>query len=140
MTREAKWRTEWEALRAERALARRRWRSAADGLAARARDPLGLAGLVGGHPIASAGIGAALGALLLRLFLRGRARRKEGREHGSARPQSSWTTTLRDALLRVALPWLVRYVKEQFGRDADPAPAPKSPGLQPAAAEASARQ
>ena len=42
--------------------------------------------------------------------------------------------------LRVALPWLVRYVKEQFGRDADPAPAPKSPGLQPAAAEASARQ
>ena len=123
MTREGEWRKEWEVLRAERALARRRWRSAADGLSARARDPLGLGRLVHDHPVAATGIGAAAGALLMRLFAGGGRARGDGesRDDGPARQSPSWPAALRDAALDVAVPWLLRALKG----DPDPAQEPE---------------
>jgi hypothetical protein len=125
VTREEQWRREWEALRAEREIARRNWRCAADGLAAWARDPLGFKGLVRGHPIASAGIGAAVGALLARLLLRGPEPGE--REEGPARPPAAWTTVLRDAAVGLAVPWLLRVLKEKFGGGPGPDEAPPAP-------------
>ena len=93
MSREEQWRREWETLRAERELARRRWRGAADGLSAWSRDPLGIHRLVSGHPIAAAGVAAAVGALLARLLSRG----PEPKAEEPARPPVAWTTVLREA-------------------------------------------
>lgn len=116
MTREDEWRREWEGLRAERAEARREWRTAADGLSAWSRDPLGIGRLVRGHPVATAGIGAALGALVAR-FLRGKAPAEGATEERAEapRPALAWTTVLRDAAVNLAVPWILRRVKEGFG-------------------------
>jgi hypothetical protein len=119
VTRETQWQEEWKGLRAERDLARRRWRSAADELAVRARDPLGLGRLVRDHPVASTGIGAAAGALLARLFLGGaRPSRDAASKNGDGdRAAPVWSTLLREAALSVALPWLLRMLKEKLGWD-----------------------
>ncbi len=126
MTRESEWRREWEVLRAERRLARGRWRSASDGLAARARDPLGLGTLVQDHPIVATGIGAAAGALLVKLFLGGAGARRDDAppRDGAGRPQSVLSAVLRDAALGIAVPWLLRTLKEKVGWDLSPDPAP----------------
>ena len=144
MSFEAEWRKEWEVLRAERALARRRWRSAADELAERAHDPFGLGKLIKDHPVAAAGIGAAAGALLVKLFLgrsgksRDGASQRSGASHDddtAERPAANvWSTILRDAALRIAVPWIIDWVKEKFGADLAPNAAPG-----PAAAAADAR-
>jgi len=117
VTSERQWRAEWEVLRADRDRARRAWRSAADGLAARARDPLGVGRLVRDHPVAAGGVGAAVAALLARSFLRGARAPRDGADA----PASPWSTILRDAALSVGVPWLVRYVKDKFGWDLAPA-------------------
>jgi hypothetical protein len=119
VTRETEWSEEWEVLRAERADARLRWRGAADGLAAQARDPLGLGSLVRDHPVAAAGFGAAAGSLLVKLLL-GRAkatRDRPARGDETARPAPAWSTVLLDAALKVAVPWLVRTLQDKFGWD-----------------------
>ncbi len=114
MTREEEWRREWEGLRAERDLARRRWCEASAGLSAWTRDPLGLGGILKGHPVAAAGIGAALAALLVK-FLGRRPALGTGEE--AAAPPAAWTAVLRDAAVGVAVPWLVRFVAGRFGGD-----------------------
>jgi hypothetical protein len=118
MTRESRWREEWEALRAERALARRKWREAAGGLAGRARAPLGIGRLIRDHPIAAAGIGAAAGALLVKLFLSRAPARRESPPpcEEAARPAPAWSTALRDAALGVAVPWIIRMLEERGER------------------------
>jgi hypothetical protein len=123
VTREEEWRLEFEALRAERAVARRKWRGAADGLAERARDPLGLRGLVKAHPIAATGIGAAVGALLVKMLF---GRRKDPDVNGQ--PPSALSAVLRNAVVGVAVPWLLRTVKEKFGWGAGEAEAPPASG------------
>lgn len=131
MSSERRWRAEWEVLRAERDRARRRWRIAADGLAARARDPLGVGRLVRDHPVAAGGVGAAVAALLARSFLRGaRAQRDD-----AAAPASAWTTILRDAALSIGVPWLLRYVKDKFGWDLAPADDSASRNGKPSASQ-----
>lgn len=117
MTREEEWQREWEVLRAERARARREWRGAADGLSAWSRDPLGLGKLVRGHPLAATGISAAVGALLGK-FLQwkvGAAKEESPEAAEPARPAVAWTTVLRDAAVGLAVPWLLRTLKEKFG-------------------------
>jgi hypothetical protein len=122
VTRETEWRAEWEVLRAERELARRRWRSAADGLAVRANDPLGLRRLVDAHPVAATGIGAAAGALLTKWFLGGARAPRAGRtaNGGGHRPASVWSSLLRDAAVSLVVPWLLRMAKAKFGWDLQP--------------------
>ena len=137
MTSEIEWRKEWELLRADRARARRQWRSAADGLAAKAHDPLGLNRLIQGHPIAATGIGAAAGAILAKLFL-GRKRARQG--DARAGSGSVWSAMLRDAAISVALPWLVRMVKDKFGWDLAPGAVPESDEGEPADDESVARE
>jgi hypothetical protein len=120
VTHESEWREEWAILRAERDLARRRWRSAADGLAARARDPLGLGDLVRAHPVVAGGIGAAAVALLVQ-HLAGRPHPRgddKSPSSGAGRPGATWTGVLRDAVLSVGVPWLLRTLKTRFGWDA----------------------
>lgn len=126
MTRETEWREEWEILRAERDLARRRLRGAADGLAARAKDPLGLRTFVREHPVAATGIGAAAGALLVKMLLGGARPPRDDEPHGNgaAPPARAWSAVLRDAALGIAVPWLLRVLKERVGRALDPDPAP----------------
>jgi len=135
VTRESAWRIEWAALRAERDRARRKWRGAADGLAARARDPLGLGKLAHDHPIAAGGVGAAVGALLVNLLL-GRARASKRDADGAAdAPQASaWSVLLRDAALNFAVPWLLRMLERRFGGKTDPAASPIPEGPSPSAA------
>jgi hypothetical protein len=85
VTREAEWRREWEVLRAERALARREWRSATDGLSAWSCDPFGI------------------GGLLARLLPGGAPEREA--------PDPSWRAVLRDAALGFAVPWILDRLK-----------------------------
>lgn len=137
MTHESEWQAEWAILRAERDLARRRWRSAADGLAARARDPLGLGDLVRAHPVVAGGIGAAAVALLVQ-HLAGRPQPRgddESPSGGAGRSGATWTSVLRDAVLSVGVPWLLRTLKTRFGWDAGAAAAVQS-GSQPPTDEA----
>ncbi len=140
---ETDWQKEWEVLRAERDVARRQWRSAADGLAARARDPFGLRSLVQDHPVAATGIGAALGAVFVKLFLGRKGARKGGAPRGDGvsgpdadgRPPPRWSTVLREVALSIAVPWLIRTLREKFGFDIEPAVAPEPDRPQPAAAK-----
>jgi len=130
VTREEQWRAEWEALRAERETARKKWRAASDGLSAWSRDPLGLRRLVSGHPIAATGIAAAVGALLVKHLMRG----PEPKAEEAARPPVAWTTLLRDAAMGLAVPWLARILKETFGAgpgDAPPAAEAREEGERP---------
>jgi hypothetical protein len=122
VTIEASWQKEWGVLRAERVLARRRWRSAADGLAARARDPLGLRRLVHDHPIAAGGIGAAAVALVLKLLFGGRKAPSDSAQGpgDAARPAIPWKTLLLDAATSIAGPWLLRLLKQMPGGDPEP--------------------
>jgi hypothetical protein len=127
---EAAWREEWKVLHDRRELARRRWRGAVAGLSERARDPLGLGALVREHPLASAGIGAAAGALLGGFLLRGARAQGKDDAAASATPPAPWKILLRDAAMGIAVPWLLRMVREKFGGDgvADPgAPPPCRP-------------
>lgn len=120
MTRETEWRREWDVLRAERVRARHEWRTAADGLAARARDPLGVGGLVRDHPVAATGIGAAAAALLVKLFVGRASKRRHGAstdDDGAARTASPFSKILRDTAVSFAVPWLLRAAKEKFGWD-----------------------
>lgn len=125
---ESDWQAEWESLRAEREIARRKWRLAADGLMERAQDPLGLGRVVRDNPLASTGVGAVVGALLVKMFVAKRAAGTPGHaaRNGAAHGPSLWSTVLRDAALSVAVPWLMRTLKDKFGWDLDPAvpPAP----------------
>jgi hypothetical protein len=125
VTRETEWREEWAVLRAERERARRRWRSAADGLAEQARDPLGLGRLVRGHPVAAAGLGAAAGALLVKLLLGGAKSARDRRARGDHAARPAWSKVLLDAALGVAMPWLLRTLKDKFGWDLEPGAAPE---------------
>lgn len=135
MSYEAEWRKEWEVLRAERAVARRRWRSAADELTERAHDPFGLRKLIADHPVVATGIGAAAGALLVKLLFGRSGKSRDGSSQRNGAPHDDddtakgpaanvWSTILRDAALRIAVPWLLNWVREKFGQDLDPKAAP----------------
>jgi hypothetical protein len=118
VTRESRWREEWEVLRAERALARRRWSEAADGIAERARVPLGIVRLIRDHPVAAAGIGAAAGAILVKLLRPPVHGGTDGPPDGGepTRPAPAWSTALRDAALGIAVPWILRMLEKPGDR------------------------
>lgn len=124
MSGEAEWRREFDALRAERETARAEWRSAASGLAARARDPFGLGAAVREHPIAAQGIGAGIGGFvvdwLLRSLLGKRGSGASSKDGGGAPASSAgldWGAMLRSVAVSVAVPWILRFLKERFGWD-----------------------
>lgn len=124
MSGEAEWRREFAALRAERETARAEWRSAASGLAARARDPFGLGAAVREHPIAAQGIGAGIGGFvvdwLLRSLLGKRGSGASSKDGGGASASSAgldWGAMLRSVAVSVAVPWILRFLKERFGWD-----------------------
>ncbi|MCE9638115.1 MAG: hypothetical protein K8T90_20630 [Planctomycetes bacterium] len=128
MKYETDWKREWETLRAEREVARRKWRRAADGLTEHARDPLGLGKMIHDNPVASTGVGAIVGAMLVKMFIARKSESRSGTQNRGSPPpaQSMWSTIIREAALSVAVPWLMRMMKEKFGWDLDPA-APHAP-------------
>lgn len=135
MSAEATFRAEWEVLHARRERARRRWRGAVRELKERARDPLGMGSLVREHPLAAAGIGAVAGALFGGLLLRGvrGPRRDAPRDAPASHP---WKAMLRDAAMGIAVPWVLKVLKEKFAVDVDAAPPPAAGGEDPRPATA----
>jgi hypothetical protein len=108
----------WKQLRAERAAARAELVASLDALETRARDPLRLKERMRKHPILFAGVATVAGALLVRLVMGGRdaapapaAREAPGRPR---RERPDLIDTLRDAALRVAAPWVTRFVDEHL--------------------------
>ena len=130
MSAEATFRAEWEILHARRERARRRWRGAVSELKDRARDPLGMGSLVREHPLAAAGIGAVAGALLGGLFLRGAGGKRRDAPPEAPAPHP-WKTLFRDAAMGIAVPWVLKVLKEKFSVDIDAAPPPAAPAEKP---------
>ena len=108
----------WKHLRAERAAARAALVESLDALEARARDPLRLKERMRKHPILFAAGAAVAGAVLVRLVMGGRdaAPAPAAREAPSPprRERPDFIDTLRDAALRVAAPWVTRFVDEHL--------------------------
>jgi hypothetical protein len=123
-----KWREEWNRLTAERDAARRRWSAAADTLAARARDPLGIKATVGRHPAVAAGIGAAVAGLIATLFVakaRGKKKKKRGVrglfDRRPASPAVDWESALKSVAVSVATPLVTKFVVSRLARFMEPA-------------------
>jgi hypothetical protein len=110
----------WESLRAERAAARAALVASLDKIEERARDPFRLKERMRKHPVLFTGIAAGAGALLVKMILGARdaAPAPPARDAGARSRDEApdLLETLRDAALRVATPWVTRYVEEHFGR------------------------
>lgn len=116
-------RDEWARLRAERAATRASLVRSLHALEARARDPFRLKEKFRKHPYVAAGIAAGAGAILVNLLMpkgpsdagKSDAADADAKEDGGSRVFDS----LRDAALRVAAPWVTRFVTEHLGRFVD---------------------
>jgi len=116
-------RDEWARLVAERAAARASLARSLHALDVRARDPFGLKAKVRKHPYLVAGIAAGAGAVLVNLLMpKGGPDSGKGGEvdGGAARDDGpNAFDKLRDAALRVAAPWVTKFVTERLGRYVD---------------------
>jgi hypothetical protein len=125
-------RDEWERLRAERAATRTSLVRSLHALEVRARDPFRLKEKVRKHPYLAAGIAAGAGAVLVNLLMpkgssdsgKSDAADADAKDDGGSRVFDS----LRDAALRVAAPWVTRFVSEHLSRYVDLGGAPESDG------------
>lgn len=124
MKDDAALRDEWARVTAERAALRADLSRTMTTLDARARDPFGLKEKIRKHPVLAAGIAAGAGAVLVNLFVGrgGGDERRDSAEAGgpSRNGNSPALDALRDVALRVATPWITRWVAENLG---EPAPA-----------------
>lgn len=131
---------EWETIRNERAAARSELVRAIGAVEARAKDPFGVKEKFRRNPALFAGLAAGVGAILVRLLVPGASRKREEaeeaeeaaarREECAARPADAASpifTALRDAALRVATPWIARFVAEHLGEAVEPAREDKPP-------------
>jgi len=106
----------WKELHAEHAAARAALIESLEAIEERARDPLRLKQRMRKHPVLFAGIAAGAGALLVRLVMGGRDAAPATREapHRPRAEPPDLLETLRDAALRVATPWVTRFVDEHL--------------------------
>ena len=118
-------REKWERLRAERAAARASLAQSLHALDVRARDPFRLKEKIRKHPYLVAGIAAGAGAVLVNLLMPkgssdgGKRGADDGADAGDAGGGSRVFDALREAALRVAGPWLTRFVAERLERYVD---------------------
>ena len=123
MTRDHTRREEWHRLHAERAAARAELVSALDALDARARDPFGLKEKFRKHPVLFAGAAAGAAALLAGLIARGGSGREPSADDAARAPRrdepSPLVDALREAAMRLALPWITRFLAEHLGQEVD---------------------
>jgi hypothetical protein len=116
-------REEWARLRAERAALRETFVQSVHALEVRAQDPFGLKEKVRRHPFLAAGLAAGAGAILVNLLMprrsadagNGEAARTDAKDDRG----SPVFDALRDAALRVAGPWVTRFVADHLGPRAE---------------------
>jgi len=125
VTDDAARRDEWARLCAERAASRASLVQSLHALDARARDPFRLKEKMRKHPLLVAGIAAGAGALLVNFLMpRGSPDAGERRDADAGADKEDdggpgVFDSLRDAALRVAAPWVARFVAERIGRYVD---------------------
>jgi hypothetical protein len=122
---EAARRDEWARLRAERAATRASLARSLHALDVRARDPFRLKEKIRKHPYLVAGIAAGAGAVLVNLLMpkgssdAGKRCADDDADAGDDGGGSRVFDSLRDAALRVATPWITRFVAERLGQYVD---------------------
>jgi hypothetical protein len=115
------WQEEWDALRAERELARRKWRRASHALGERAKDPLGVKSAIRKHPLLAAAVTAGAGALIGRLLFGGggggHRRHADDDEPAPSRNGhggSAWSHALQSVAMQVATPLLTHFITNRL--------------------------